>query len=217
MSKIKIKETRGHPVTAFDVRNGWEWGTILIRPLLGRAGAEVLCNSSFGVYGYCWTHMGEDWRSFLADLEFDYAMGKMLGDRFYVPLEKHEFIAKMREVLDDREAQYLESWGEVIPVHLVTDTEACREALKFIDEHHDGCPPDRLFGEFDELAGGIPYRLELYDYKLTKPCPQARAFWDKIWTPFAERLAADNVALLLRWKRELDLAEVSDLAIEVAA
>lgn len=210
MSSPVITEWRGPHATIFEIRNHWEWGTIVVRPYRGMAGAEVLCNSSFGCYAYGWSHMGCDWRSFLADLAFDYAMGKMAGQRFRVPLESEEFVSLMRAELDQLEAAYKADWGEV-PEAKAADILTCREALGdswLLDDY----PREAYFKAFDEAAMGRPYLLELYDCRLDKPCPQARGFWDKIWTPFMNRLHAENVALERRWARELDLAGVSDIA-----
>jgi hypothetical protein len=199
---VVITEKRGPHATIFTVRNRWEHGTIVVRPLPGLCGAEVLCNSSYGSYAYAWGAMGEDWRSFLADLDFEYAMGKLAAGRFRVPLDHEEFVTAMRRQLAEDEKSILDSWG-TIDADQAERLSVCREAL---DELDPDCPREALFRQFDKDARGYPYAMELYETRLDKPCPQARGFWDKIWTPFMERLAAENCALERRWARELDLA-----------
>lgn len=205
-----VIEQRGRYVTTFSVRNRWEWATIVVRPIIG--GAEVLINSSFSTYGYCWGAMGEDWRYFLADLEFDYAMNKLAGRRFRVPLDRDEFVAKMEGELDRYESDVRE-W-RAMDAKTEKRLANAREALEDLDcDIH----PHGLFSEWDRGAGGLPYELELYSVTLDKPCPQARGFWDNLWTPFAAQLMRENVALERRWKRELDVAGVCDLTRELAA
>lgn len=75
----------------FRVRNGSAWAEIFVRHGIGtmddgktpRRWVHLSVLSDFGDFGYCWSHIGGDWVSFLSGLEFDYAMGKLFGSRLH--------------------------------------------------------------------------------------------------------------------------------------
>lgn len=180
-----VVEHPGDAVTLFTVRAGWDWASVFVRPI--NEGAEVVINSSFGTYGYVWGAMGCGWREFLPSLSREYAMRKLAGRAYDVPLDREEFIAAMRDALDDDEKSILDSWGVLDP-----DRErriaTCRDAL---DEEWGwkDVPLEALFWHFNEQAGGVPYEMELYEVRMTKINPQVVGFWDIIFVPFCDHLA----------------------------
>lgn len=181
-----VTEKPGDHVTLFTIRDGWEWGNIFVRPTA--EGAEVVAHSTFGTYGYTWGAMGGDWREFLSSCSREYAMRKLAGQSYDVPLDRDEFIAAMRAEIDDYEKGALDSWG-ILDAEQDRRIKACRDALD--DEWGwDDVPLDALFWHFNEHASGAPYAMELYETRLTKINPQVVGFWDTIWTPFAQAMSA---------------------------
>lgn len=181
---------------AYRIRNQWEWATIYINPfkLIDREqqGAEVMINSSYGVYGYCWSHMGRDWRGFLISVDRDYAMRKMCPPEFYEkPLDAEEFTTLMLSEIDQWEKDWLTSW-ETIEPQQAENNRIMREALEdpgtFENEH-----PSGYFKAFDDAAAGIPYLREMYECRLWKVNPQVVHFWENIWIPFTELLKKELI------------------------
>ena len=179
-----VKESNGD-VFLFSVRNGWEWGNIFVRPL--KDGAEVVAHSSFGTFGHNWIAMGGDWREFLLSCSREYAMRKLAGRSYDVPLSCAEFIATMREKLDDYEKSVIDAWGILDPDQ-ERRIKLCRDAFDY-DWGWEDVPEQALFWHFNEQAGGAPYTLEFYEARMTKINPQVVGFWEMIWEPFADYLA----------------------------
>lgn len=175
---------------AYRISNGYEWGTVYVRPLSGKyQGAEVTANSSFGVYGYTWTHMGEPWQSFLPDIDMHYAMQKMAGRAFHVPTDKTDWLEAQRTYIKDRLAEdeghgWLSSKQKTMYAKL-------SEALDQIDRDDDifhNCSPEIFFREYARLSNGFAYNEELYSIGHERVNPQVIGFWDKIWLPFTAAL-----------------------------
>lgn len=183
-----VTERTGEAIL-FTIRDGWEWGNIYVRPL--GEGAEVVAHSSFGTFGYVWIAMGGDWREFLSSCDRYYAMNKLAGRAYEVPLDRAEFVAAMQAAVNEYEKCLLEAWG-IADSDTRRQIDACRETLN--DEWcWEDVPPEALFWHFNEQASGAPYALELYETRLTKINPQVVGFWDTIWTPFATFLAQAGV------------------------
>lgn len=181
-----VAEYPGEFVTLFSVRAGWDWASIFVRPV--KEGAEVAVHSTFGTYAYTWGAMGGDWREFLSSCSREYAMRKLAGRAYDVSLDREEFIVVMRAEVDDFEKNTLNSWG-VLDADQERQIKTCREALD--DEWGwDDVPLEVLFWHFNEVAGGVPYALEMYETRMTKINPQVVGFWETIWTPFTELLAS---------------------------
>lgn len=180
----------------YRVRNRWEWATIYINPFKHideqeRQGAEVMINSSYGVYGYCWGYMGEDWRKFLSGVDRDYAMRKMCSREFYEkPLDLEAFIALMKAEIDQWEKDWCDSW-ETIPDKHADENKIMREHL---DQHYswsENVHPISYFHAFNDAASDIPYHREMYDCQLWEVNPQVVHFWDKIWIPFTQHITKE--------------------------
>ncbi len=183
-----VREQPGEVVTLFSVRAGWEWASIFVRPL--DEGAEVVAHSSFGTYGYTWGSMGGDWRKFLSSCTREYAMRKMAGQAYDVPLDRDEFIMAMRDAVDDEEKHIIDAWG-IVDSDQERRLNLCRDALGE-EWGWEDVPLDALFWHFNETANGAPYAMELYETKMTKINPQVAGFWETIWTPFADHLRPET-------------------------
>lgn len=183
-----VTEISGEAATVFLVRDGWEWASIFVRPLA--EGAEVVAHSTFGTFGYTWGAMGCHWRPFLPSLSREYAMRKLAGQAYDVPLGREEFITAMLGALDQEEKDILDSWGILDPDQ-ERRLKTCRDTLEE-EWGWEDVPLEALFWHFNEQAGGVPYAMELYELRMTKINPQVVGFWDTIWTPFADHLAQGN-------------------------
>jgi len=195
-------------VVLFRVRAGWDWASIFVRPMDG--GAEVVAHSSFGTYGYNWIAMGEDWRAFLLSCSREYAMRKLAGRSYDVPLDREEFLKVMRAEVDAYEKGVIDSWG-ILDSDQERRVKLCREAL---DEEWgwQDVPQEALFWYFNEEASGAPYAMELYETQLTKINPQVVGFWETIWTPFCDYLAQAIEARMGQDPQGLDAKHESAVA-----
>lgn len=174
------------PATCYTVRNGWAWAYIFVRHGTShdrpsgdaRHWVHVSVISDYGEFGYCWSHIGEDWRAFLSGLNFGYAMRKMLGARLDVPLDVDEAFEKAKAiVLRYRRGQSLDR----------KDARALFDAI----EDSSGADDCRDFlRRWDDNSGGLFYRYELWDCRWDKPNPQAEGFWSEIWPHFCAALVA---------------------------
>lgn len=172
----------------YEVRNGWAWAHIFIRYGTARQhnGAprywvHVAIISDYGSFGYCWTHIGEDWRKFLAGLDMHYAMQKFMGAHFRVPLTGEEARARAKAiVLDGRRKQ---GWPKTVARTLWN---AAEEA-----ETDDGC--STFLRAWDNCSAGLFYSYELWDSRWDKVNPQAEGFWRDIWPHFAAALTPQDM------------------------
>ena len=185
---------------AYQVRNGYEWGTIYVRPFTSSSqsylGAEVTANSSFGVYGYTWTHMGVAWQEFLAGVDMHYAMEKMAGQRLRVPTDKDEWLAGQRAYIAERRAENAKyGWDCDETKALYSELSAALDEIEADDDLFGLDRPMAFFGEYDRITSGKAYAQELYSVANEKISPQVIGFWDKIWSPFVASLALDERAV----------------------
>lgn len=69
--------------TVIDVRAKGERGSFYVREWLREEGkdirhsAEFVCNTTFGVYGFYWSHMGEPFAEFIREISTDYLLSKI--------------------------------------------------------------------------------------------------------------------------------------------
>jgi hypothetical protein len=171
-----------HPADCYTIRNGWAWAHLFVRHGISqeerpRHWVNVACISDYGSFGYCWTHIGEDWRAFLCGLDMHYAMQKFMGERFRVPLTGDEAQAKARGlVIDGRRRQ---GWSKAVAREL---WEAALRA-----EPYDGCAA--FLRDWDSESAGLFYSHELWDGRWDKVNPQAEGFWSEVWPHFTQALA----------------------------
>lgn len=176
----KAPSVTEHPATCYTVRNGWAWAYIFVRHGVGelqdgspRGWVNVAVISDYGSFGYCWSHIGsEPWQDFLADLDLHYAMNKMLGERFRVPLTIDEAEAKGREtILQYRREGSLDA----------TDARKLWDGLT--DANRDGSL-DSFLRSWDDCSGGRWYAHDWWDHRWDKVNPQAEGFWQEVWPHF---------------------------------
>ncbi|PZQ59254.1 MAG: hypothetical protein DI570_16470 [Phenylobacterium zucineum] len=182
-----------HPATCYTVRNGWAWAHIFVRHGTSkgelstggdRHWVHVSVLSDFGEFGYCWSHIGEDWRKFLANLDLHYAMNKMLGPRFRVPLGIEEADAKGRQlILQGRRENNL-------------TTEDARKLWDGLKEAETDEGLDHFLRDWDRGSGGLWYAQQWWDYRWDKVNPQAEGFWEKVWPHFVAHLTEQPVEVV---------------------
>lgn len=176
------------PAVCYTVRNDWAWAHIFIRSGMGQTGngdprgwVDVSVISDFGSFGYCWSHIGNrPWQEFLAEVDFHYAMQKMMGPRFTEHMSMDECAEKARRtVLQLRREDSLTK----------TDARELWDAIPDIDTEY---PPQAFLSEWDRASSGAMYRNELWDMVWLKEAPQAVGFWAEIWPHFVASIQADR-------------------------
>ena len=180
-----------HQITA---RNYGEFGTILLPCPATFGSGRLLIDSTFGVYGYCWTHIGAttSFPEFLVGLDMDYMGIKMLGRDFYEydysetrkEIRKHIKRLRREKGLTREEAD--EEWA-------MSENVSCE------------------FSYYDWLAESkLPdvYGFESGDLLVKVPNHQWRGFWEKLWVPLfvpeLRKLAQECAARLEFERRECD-------------
>jgi hypothetical protein len=174
------------PAECYTIRNNFAWAHLFVRHGTraeddGRActWANVAVVSDYGSFGFCWTHIGSrPWQQFLAGLNFDYAMQKMMGARFRVPLSGEEARDKARAVvLDLRRTRQL------------SDDEA-RDLWNAIEDCQEAANGHEFLRDWDDASAGMVYRHELWDGLWDKVNPEAEGFWAKLWPHFIAAISA---------------------------
>lgn len=158
------------------------WARIFTRDGTGKQGdgaprywVDLSIISDFGNYGYCWSHIGGDWRAFLRNLDFHYAMQKLAGEHFMTPLQIADAIRKARDlVLDGRRNGMAKA-----------DARELWDALDTADFNS----PHTFLTDLDNASGGAMYRNEFWDSRWIEPSAAARGFWREIWPLFLEALS----------------------------
>lgn len=181
-------------VEAYRVAVGCEHATIVVqgwqKPSRGAAPqqmleqGEILIHSSHGSWGHYWGNMGRPVKQFLAGASFDYLMGKLL------PGSLREF---------DFEASLL-SWKK----HLVAARRSRQlDAETFREVWDESCRTESCGIEMfmHRLSESQPFHLQdhpLWDslngYAVCRYSPQAKAFWDKLWSEFVAALRQESTA-----------------------
>lgn len=174
------------PAECHVVRNGYEHAQIFLRHGVvqeergPRVWISLAITSSFGDFGYHWSHCGPGpWHDFLAKLDREYAMTKLMGADYKV-VDFHttagdalEAIIEMRRQGDLNREEARESWNEIQSSML----------------------HDETVGQLIERLSSTPaFQDDYYERVRHVPNPQAVGFWEKIWTPWIEQLAARMAA-----------------------
>lgn len=187
---MKTPSVKTSPSTRYTVRNGWAWAHLYVdhgvekdSNLTGgeRRWVNVSVISDYGSFGFCWSHIGGDWRDFLASLDFDYAMKKMMGLRLWKPLEVHEAADKARSLVIERRRR---------DGLTLTDARALYDAIEGARGDAFNC--QQFLAEWNTESEGLVSRHDLYDDKWEKYDPQAEGFWAEIWPHFVAALVADR-------------------------
>lgn len=173
---VSFDAASGPDVICYTVRNGFAWAYISVRSGVGQTGTgdprgwvNVAALSDYGTFGYCWSHIGsEPWWKFLADLDFEYAMRKMLGARYDAPLDLEAACDKVKAMVLEHRREG--SWSR-------EDARALWDALPY-------CNETTFLADLDHHSDGAMSRHELWYCRWTQPSPQARGFWDDIWPHF---------------------------------
>lgn len=179
MSEQDIGRVRveAHEAQCYSIRQHFYWAYIFVRHGAGETDAgnprgwvHVSVLSDFGHFGYCWSHIGSrPWWRFLGEISFDYAMNKMLGRQFDVPLDIDAARDKLRaHVIDQRK----------------TDCMSKKDARDLWDAAAICDSGVRFLEDLDAYSNGAMYRHELWDMRWTQPNPQAVGFWKHIWPHF---------------------------------
>jgi hypothetical protein len=173
------------PAVCYTVRNGWAWANLYVRHGSAKVGdqprywVELSINSDYGSFGFYWSHIGGDWRKFLAGIDMHYAMNKMMGSRFMVPLTGYEAAAEARKiVLDGRRHREFDK----------REASVLWEAIDLADKDADATV---FLRSWDDGSEGLFYGHELYSGGWNKVNPQAEGFWQEVWPHFVLTLRAE--------------------------
>ena len=164
-------ETTGHII----VRNGSDYGEFFWRESIlknedgtPRHAATWTVVSSFGTYGFHWSHMGRPFAAFIADIGDDYLLSKIAREVF----DDRKFIKWMnREIFTARctKEQKAEATDDFRRLRMDYSGEALATLC------HDSAPISHCQPEWSDCSS------RSYD-------PQAVGFAKNIWPKFVEHL-----------------------------
>lgn len=165
----------------YNIRRNGEWGTFYVRQGVGDQGkhwCELTCNTSFGVVGHYWSHMGCPAGEFLADVSKGYLLVKLWGMNSTV-FDPDKAIADAKRALFESRRS-----GEL------TEDEA-RDVYDELnagsgDEHGWHLLVDRCDWLYRRMIDGAGYGKV--------PNPQAEGFYRELWPAFIAELTATTQA-----------------------
>lgn len=177
--------------TCYRVINGFSWAEIYLRqghePATDQRTARYWVHmsvvSDYGNFGYCWSHIGANWREFLARLDFHYAMNKFMGPHFEEPMAFDDAVKQARALIADRRKQGAMSKEDARDLY---------DGLRTLDPDH---PREAFLQQWDQASGGAMYRHEFWDNRWKSISPQAKAFWADIWPAFIAQLDAERAEI----------------------
>lgn len=166
--EVVITEEQQGALTSYIIHSRAEWAMVVIDPRHNL----VMCYSGSGSYNYSWGSPGSSFIDFLVSLDYGYAMGKFLGSRNVLDVEKtaqnmREHILQARQVDSITAEVAREMWDHVKDAQEGLDVE-------FMMEIRDG-----VYGEHDHDWWERP----IYQFP-----SEARWFWDEIWMPLMRYL-----------------------------
>lgn len=173
MSAVAVEDR----IDGFTVRHDHEWATVLMKfgANEDRGWGTLLVNSSFGVYGHHWTHIGpRSLPEFLAEIGTDYLLSKIShkeghGDKMlYAIRERVDVLHSQGEISIDQ-------WQEAV------------DEIEAIECEGGGCEVMAMrFLESAAMPNQMDYcELSYFDYP-----QQATAFIQKLWPSIVEKLKA---------------------------
>ena len=159
------------PVPTWLVRVGHDWAHISIDEETG----VVAITSSYGDYTYIWRSIGTDTLlEFVCGLNFDYAMGKFLGQRSCFDAKAtiksyREAILEYRLRWDIEEDDARKYWNELGEI----------EDHDSVDLFHRDISETDFAGWFEDW----------WEYGTYTHPPRARMFWDTLWAEFVKEVS----------------------------
>lgn len=177
--------------TQISAANNGEFCTILLPSPPTFGSGRLLIDSTFGVYGCCWTHIGatKSFPDFLVELDMDYMGIKMLGSDFYeydyneTRKEIRGHIKKLRRERQLTREEADEEWA-------ISENVSCE--FSYYEWLSESKLPDVYGFESGDLLVKVPRR-------------QWQAFWNKLWVPLVVpelRKIAQECAARLEFERQ---------------
>lgn len=176
----------------YHIRNDGEYATICVRDWKNEEyfGGEILINSSFGVFAHTWGSCSVPFPKFLTKVDYDYFMGKCIGDKSYVFDGPATYINIIKDIFLIRRNKYITK-------------EQCRTAyLMLVDvqdriiESDSSCV-DTLWDIFNEISNEPSLDevneaiADAHEYIIDKKNQQAEAFWNELWPIFTNHIKKD--------------------------
>ncbi len=177
----------------YHIQKDGEWATICIngwhRPdgPSGRTNrtycGEFLAYTSFGVFGYQWTAMGQPLKEFLLDVELDYFCQKAYAGETTV-FDFDQSIKALRDkVLAVRKEQGIDREEARALYEAIDNVDYSQDATEFVS----AC----MSADIRDYAGSKCDFDEPWEFVRRVPNPQCVGFWKTIWPLFCNQLRVD--------------------------
>ncbi len=137
----------------------------------GGENVSVTIRSTFGNFGYFWSHCGENWKTFLKKVDMDYAMNKLSDSSIYAfDIEESVKFVK-NDIIELRKTGSLTK----------------EQAREYTDELNSLCDNDERL--FMEALSEMKCYNDCYYEMSVKPIKRSIVnFWETLWIPFVESL-----------------------------
>jgi len=164
------------------VRNEGEYGAFFVRetarmraPHDWQYSCELTVQSSFGIVGHYWSHMGSPAHQFFSSCEKSYVLGKLFGDKAYEFDNKATMKQLRKMLLEDRISRNVHA-------------RRAREIWDSLKDLDDLDHPETFYDQYasDEVLldwispGDIPNCQHLTS--------QAEGFWKQLWPEFVQAM-----------------------------
>jgi hypothetical protein len=162
-------EPQGDLLT-YSIQNEYEWGRVII----DQSRNMIMCYTGLGSYCYSWSHPGKLFLEFLAQLDFHYTLGKMLGTK-HEEFQKDKTVVNMkRHIISYRQDDCLTA-------------DQAREMWDNLLEANEEESEDTFFliirdGTFSEHCD------DWWDFGVHDYSQESYEFWRLIWKPLMEYL-----------------------------
>lgn len=180
-----MTEIRKTEAECYIVRDGHEWAYIFVKhgkSLVGDRYAtwvRLAIHSSYGEYAYYWGHCGDrPWQNFLSECDIGYAMQKLASGR-QLHYDLYATAKAMREnILERRREEGLTKDQARLAWRALEDAESSHDISEFASY----------------ISATDAFCDDYYDYFRKVLTPAAKAFWDRLWTPWVNSLPKVEVA-----------------------
>lgn len=173
----KLRQITGFRTLTYTVRAEGEWATIFISLDKRKTGFQFSVTSSYIDGGHYWSSPGEDWRSFLKDLDMEYFGGKILRGSCYQFDPDKTILTAKQSVLEWRREGTLSQ----------------EEARNMWDELESLDCDFSYKEQWESFVSVCPRWLQddphtVYGMLMESPSRSLVGFWERIWPEFLKQI-----------------------------
>ena len=176
-------------IQAYEVRNDGDFGNVSIEEISyqvegrERHACRVMTTSSFGDYGYFWSHCGVRGKKSLVGMSMDYCMGKFMGRELQVFDLDATLKAMRKPLLEDLRKREITS-------RMAREYWDCIDNIESERPDSESMFVTMCYEHFSGIRNDDRYS-EPWHYTTTRYNSEAIGFWNKIWMPLMDELRVE--------------------------